>query len=446
MLIHMEKNLFFNRLNLLLLLVMIQIFLPCDSIVFAAKQPFPSAIIKLPENETAILVEKKSQILFLYTSRANELFVQFQVPCSTGEVSGVKQKAGDKKTPEGVYFLKDEYEDKYLSPIYGKKAFPLDYPNFIDKRSGKNGSAIWIHGTKKILKPMDSNGCIALENSNVIKLSDYVALNSTPVIIVEEIDTIDREIIGEQEKKVDIMLDQWLQTIEEGSYHDYLSFYSSEYLPDISWWEQWLETRKRIHKPGLTLKIERSRTGIYYHNHVFVVLFDCFLTFENKKKMLGKIKLFLKNQNNTYKIMGDVFQYIPQELQRSSVFPLIAAAETLIKSVLEKDAVTESIQQWLAAWSMKDMNKYALFYADNFFSDGMNKKQWVRRKQILAKKYDFINVSGESFDIKSKEKTCEVTFYQEYEASGFTAYGIKRLKLVNKGGLWKIYQESWKKK
>jgi murein L,D-transpeptidase YafK len=392
----------------------------------------------LPENGTVILVEKKTQTLYLYTSKDKDLFVGFQAPCSTGEVFGIKQEAGDKKTPEGIYFLYDEYEDKYLSPIYGTKAFPTDYPNFIDKKAGKNGSAIWIHGTNKKLKPMDSNGCIAMENQSILKLSDYVSLYSTPVIIVEKIQRSDKAILSKQEKNINHMLTQWIQAIEKGSYHDYLSFYSSEYLPDISWWEQWRKLRKMANKSDSGMRLKRDRTGIYYHNHVFVALFDCFLTFENKRISLGKRELFLENKNSNYKIIGDTFQKIK--------IPLVAAAKTLVKPTSKKESVIVSINQWLAAWSAKDMDKYASFYANNFYSDGMNKKNWVKRKRRIAKKYNFINVSGSKFKVKFKNKTCAVTFLQKYESSGFTAQGTKRLKLVNKGGLWKIYQESWKEK
>jgi len=433
--------LFINRLNLLslvLLSVVIQIFLPFNFIVSAANPTRPSSIIKLPENENAILVEKKSQTLFLYTSKGTDLSVQFQAPCSTGEIYGVKQEAGDRKTPEGIYFLKDEYEDKYLSPVYGQKAFPTDYPNFIDKRAGKNGSAIWIHGTDKKLKPMDSNGCIALENSNILRLSDYVNLDSTPVVLVEEIEKSDQTILIKQEKDINDLLTQWVETIEKGSYHGYLSFYSSKYLPDISWWEQWLEIRKLADKTDSSLAVKRDRTGIYYHNGIFVVLFDWFLTFEDKNIFLGKRELFLENSNSNYKIIGDIFQ--KQEVS------LVAAAKIVVKPVSKKDSVIKTVNQWLAAWSAKDMDKYASFYANNFYSDGMNKKNWVKRKQMLAKKNSFINVFGSKFKVQPDKERCEVSFYQEYESSTFTAQGTKKLKLVNKGGLWKIYQESWKKR
>ncbi len=405
----------------------------------------PASIIKLPENERVILIEKKTQTLFLYALEDKELKVRLQVPCSTGEAYGTKQESGDKKTPEGIYFLNDEFEDKYLSPIYGEKAFPTDYPNLIDRRAGKNGSAIWIHGTNKPLKPMDSNGCIALENSNILKLSDYITLHSTPVIVVETIDRIQSPLLVQQEQDIELMLDQWTQAVENGTYHEYLSFYSPDYLPDIQWWEAWVSIRKAAQKTGVALVPKRDRTGIYAHQGVFVVLFDSFLTNASEKILLGKRKFFLENINGEYKIVGDVFQTIAPRFQTSN-FPLTAAAGTLATPVSKKESVIETVKLWLSAWSAKNMDQYAGFYADNFHSDGMNKKAWVNRKKALAKKYDFIHVSGQEFKVKQTKEICEVSFFQEYESSGLTTQGTKKLKLVNKGGLWKIYRESWKEK
>jgi len=438
----------FNKVNLSLLLIAMQLFLLFNTIGFAANHTLPDAIIELPANENAIIVEKATQTLYLYTFKAENLQVDFKTSCSTGESKGNKQKAGDKKTPEGIYFLNDEYEDKYLSPIYGKKAFPTDYPNFLDKMAGKNGSAIWIHGTNKELKPMDSNGCIALENSNVLKLANYINLDSTPVIMVKTIDKVAKDRLVKQKDDIHNMLSKWIQALETGTYQNYLSFYSSNYLPKIVWWTGWSKLRDKLGQEtdtgesDLSFKLKIENRGIYYHDKVYVVLFDCFLTLENEKILLGKRKLFLEDDN--YKIIGDVFQKISKKFQ-GKADPLIAAAQVLLNPD-EKDVILKTIHHWLAAWSAKDMDKYALVYADNFYSDGLNKKKWVQRKQKLAKQYDYIHVSGKRFKVKLNKNMCEVVFSQKYESSGFTALGTKKLKLVNKGGLWKIYQESWKKK
>ena len=65
---------------------------------------------------------------------------------------------------------------------------------------------------------------------------------------------------------------------------------------------------------------------------------------------------------------------------------------------------------------------------------------------MLRQKYYFINVSDKRFKVKYKNQICEVVFSQGHESSGFTTQGTKKLKLVNKGELWMIYQESWKEK
>ena len=433
-------------LSLSLLLLTIQLLLPFNCMLFAENHTFPGAIIELPENENAIIVEKKTQTLFLYTLKDGELLIDFKAPCSTGEIEGIKQKAGDKKTPEGIYFLNDEYEDKYLSPIYGKKAFPTDYPNFIDNKAGKNGSAIWIHGTNKELKPLDSNGCIALENSNILKLSNYINLDSTPVILLQTIKMVDKDTLLNHKTDILNMISQWINALETGSYHDYLSFYSSKYLPEISWWENWYKLREKNDrgKSEFALEVKIDKVGIYHHDQVFVSLFEYYLELEDQRVLLGKRKLFLEYENGKYKIIGDVFQKIAKNFQ-SQKYPLIAAAK-VFNAPDKKDLVLKTIHKWLTAWSTKDMDKYASFYADNFYSDGLNKKKWIKKKQKLANKYDFINVSGQAFEIKFIKQMCEVVFFQEYESSGFTTQGTKKLKLVNKGGLWKIYQESWKEK
>jgi murein L,D-transpeptidase YafK len=444
----MRKRLFLNKLTILFCVTGIQIFAVLSLSVPAYSSMLPASIISLPENENALLVEKKTQTLFIYSAKAKELSLEFKIPCSTGEIAGLKQKAGDKKTPEGIYFLKDEYEDKYLTPVYGKKAFPTDYPNFLDKRTGKNGSAIWIHGTNKELKPMDSNGCIALENSNILRVADYVNLDSTPIIMVEQIDEAKKAIILNQKNDINQMLDQWLMAVEKESYHEYLSLYSPRYFPDINWWENWLEIRDELTQLKMGFGVKRENTGIYSHDGVFVVIFDYLLTIKNETVLLGKKNLFLekkKTKPEGYEIIGDTFQSVPEQFQKEGE-PLTVAAKKLVKPALTKESVVGTLKQWLAAWSSDNLDTYATFYADDFHSDGMNKKTWVKRKRMLAKKYEFINVSGSEFKVKEDKDICYVSFSQKYESSGLSNHGIKSLKLVKKGGLWKIYQESWKRK
>ena len=427
-------------------------FMLIPSLVMA--RAVPAAVIALPEKENAVLVEKKTQKLYVYRKdpETGNLEQVFETACSTGEVFGPKQQAGDKKTPEGIYFLIDEFEDRYLTPVYGKKAFPTDYPNFLDIRQGKSGYAIWIHGTDKVLKPMDTNGCIALENDDVSMLSNYITLHATPLIIVEEIVNISPEKQQQIRDRVQSFVDNWIQAHIAGNYHEYLSFYSPVYLPDISWWESWVMLRKIPDGSAEDIHIQTSDTGIYQYRDMVLVLMDFWLVGRDARQFLGKRKLFIKNTDfSGLQITGDTFQVREKTLEKSPE-PLVDGAFTLHASGGEKPSahdqvsVLEMVRQWLAAFSAGNMDAYAAFYAPGFYGGGMNKAQWVKRKRQISGTYSDISVTGKDFTVIKHTDGLAIRFLQTSEFSGFSTAGIKQLKLVKKDGLWKISRENWKEK
>jgi len=412
----------------------------------ALSAPVPGALIQMPENGNAIIVEKKSQRLYVYAEKKGLGSPVFQSPCSTGENPGPKTRSGDKKTPEGVYFLKDEFEDRYLTPVYGKKAFPSDYPNFLDLRLGKQGSAIWIHGTDKVLKPMDSNGCVALENKNIISLSDYIHLDATPLIIVEQIDYTSIDTLIQIREKIAGFLDQWANALVSQSYHTYLSFYDQTYLPDISWWETWLRLRDKAgaQHPGVNVVLEN--VGVYAQGGVVVVLCDMSLSpGAGNKIYLGKRQFFIRQGSTAPLIIGDLFQAKAKAFD-SGEPPLLAASRVLFQDQSTDKLMVKTVQQWMAAWSSKNMDKYAQFYAGDFVCEGMGKAAWVTRKKKLARKYDYILVTGKNFKALPTKDGYVVSFVQYYKSSGFSTQGKKQLKFVRRDGEWKIFRENWKGK
>jgi len=412
---------------------------------WAQEAELPHALMMMPESEHAVIVEKKTQTLYLYGSEKGGVRLKAKYTCSTGEVAGPKTKAGDKKTPEGVYFLKDEYEDRYLTPIYGTKAFPSDYPNFLDLRRGKQGSAIWIHGTDKVLKPMDSNGCIALENHNITALADYIRLDSTPLIIVENLKKASVQELRDQQVALKGLVEDWIRALTRGSYHEYLSFYARDYLPDISWWESWRRVRGVADDQSRPLRVTFENMGLYAHEDVVVAIMDMHLLVGGERQYLGKRQLFIQQSDKTPLIIGDLFQKKAKPYQSGEI-PLVTAARTLVRDDSTDVAVVETVEQWLAAWSAKDMAEYAAFYANDFHSDGLGKAEWVKRKKRLAKRYDYILVTGKDYKVTEKKDGYVVSFLQQYKSSGFSTKGRKQLKLVKKGGLWKIFRENWKGK
>ncbi len=398
----------------------------------------PDSLILLPEHTNALLVEKSSQHILLYSFGETEIFEKYRFFCSTGEVPGIKMKSGDKKTPEGVYFIKDRYEDRDLSPIYGKKAFPLDYPNFLDKTALRSGNNIWLHGTNKVLKARDSNGCVAMENDNILKLSQHIFINRTPVVIVDTISMVKRDTLALQAGMIQEWLQSWADAVNNGSYHDYLNLYDDTYLPEILWWKRWYSIRNETKKNIGKFKITIRNIGIYKQNNVYVIIFNMGLNLLKQNVDLGIRKLFIVKKDNNFTIIGDVYQVQNASLQ--------VVAESLVRKVEMGPDIRDIIRKWARVWTDKDMNAYASCYSENFISDGLNKKEWVTRKKNLAERYDYIKVSTSNFNIKKSKNSLVVTFLQDYKSSGFSAIGVKTLIFINEGNRWKIYRESWKKR
>ena len=216
-----------------------------ETLIFGYRK-IPESLILLPKGVNVVIVEKNTQRIYLYSSNNNLIYQKLNFQCSTGEISGIKLQQGDKKTPEGIYFFTDEYEDKDLTPVYGKKAFPIDYPNFIDKRENRGGSAIWLHGTNKKLKPINSNGCIVMQNKEILQMSQFLALNKTPIILTKKIVYQDKKNLNKQKYEILKMLGNWIKAINEENYNNYIKFYASNYLPEPKWWTTWHQARKKI--------------------------------------------------------------------------------------------------------------------------------------------------------------------------------------------------------
>ena len=172
-----------------------------DQALPAKNQPglIPAPIVDI--DGPVIIVEKSAHRLYLY--EGERLVKSFRI--STGKRHGDKLVEDDLKTPEGIYFLTEFLEASELPAKYGARAIVLDYPNPIDKFQGKSGFGIWVHGTDdppRLERPYDSKGCVVMLNEDVLDLAERVDLLKTPVVIVEEMETVTRDEAKRESKKI----------------------------------------------------------------------------------------------------------------------------------------------------------------------------------------------------------------------------------------------------
>ena len=149
---------------------------------------FAALAYALPPHPTAdrILVLKSAHKMELLSH--GKVLETYQI--ALGNPKGNKEKAGDKRTPEGVYYVDAK---KPHSRFY--RALHLSYPSAEDRARAHHfgidpGGDIEIHGLPKGLGWLGSSqrlidwttGCIAVTNSEIDEIWDEVPVG-TPVEI-----------------------------------------------------------------------------------------------------------------------------------------------------------------------------------------------------------------------------------------------------------------------
>ena len=279
------------------------------SVASSGRQPefgprlVPASLLNWPKegSDYAILVDKSTQRVFVY--HWNNLCTPVKVyKCSTGENGGPKSRRNDKKTPEGIYFFTHSYVKRELSSIYGARAFPLDYPNPMDKKKGRDGYGIWFHGTSRLLRPNDTNGCIVLEDHSIDELAAYIKLNDTPVIISSKIEMIDRDKLEEEKRELLEIIEAWKRAWEREEIDRYMSLYSPRFTSDGKNWEKWKRHKARLAKKYRQINVKIENLRLLKNDGIVLAKFDQRYSTEGFESQ-GEKRLYLQQNSSEWKII-----------------------------------------------------------------------------------------------------------------------------------------------
>jgi hypothetical protein len=115
-------------------------------------------------------------------------------------------------------------------------------------------------------------------------------------------------------------------------------------------------------------------------------------------------------------------------------------------SGLSDAEIRSMVDGWLNAWSEMDIDAYGDYYARDFRGRGMDREGWLRYKDRLNRKYEFIRVTRKELTARPEgANRARVSFVQRYESDRYQGVGVKRLVLKREGGQWKIYRETFQK-
>ncbi|NOY13499.1 MAG: L,D-transpeptidase family protein [Deltaproteobacteria bacterium] len=215
----------------------------------------------------ALVIDKSKNRLYVYRNLGPglppELVDNFYIVL--GKKTGDKFREGDLRTPSGVYFVTSYLPDEKLPPLYGNGAFPVNYPNELDRRLRKTGNGIWLHGTDKALysrPPLDSEGCVVLTNDEFNRISQYVEIGRTPVIISEEVEWCSSREWLALNIELQATLERWRQSWESADIDSYRTMYARSFWAKGYDYQSWQKYKKRVFAGKTYQKIDLSDVSL----------------------------------------------------------------------------------------------------------------------------------------------------------------------------------------
>ncbi|MDR3134474.1 MAG: L,D-transpeptidase family protein, partial [Deltaproteobacteria bacterium] len=298
-------------------LALILAVVPCQSQALAKDTDafLPDAIIDPGQDSGLIMVVNKAeQLLFIYRHDGQgNVWLEKIVPCSTGMIQGDKLVRGDKKTPEGYYIFRQKLLPYELPDIYGIVAYPMDYPNFWDRKVGRGGDGIWTHGINKPLMDYDSNGCIEIQNHDIAALENEIKLHDTPIVVYEEIVYASREDLNNEAKDIAAFLENWRLAWSSKNIPAYANFYDESlfYNTDELSYKGWIERKARVAQGYKTIQIDISNLRIFRHRDTVIATFTQDYRGDSRFRSLGHKRLYLKGQLGDWRIVAEEYGPLP---------------------------------------------------------------------------------------------------------------------------------------
>jgi len=241
----------------------------------------PRYVLQLhPEQKHALVVDSRRSRLYVYANDGGKpkLIADYYVTLGKNGID--KTREGDQKTPVGVYHVTANLPRNKLTDFYGAGAFPINYPNEWDRRQGRNGHGIWLHGVPSDVysrPPRASDGCIVLANPDLESLRQRLQIGLTPVIIADEIEWTDRAALDAERAALAATLEQWRADWQSRDTERYLAHYSQRFATKGQDYAGWAAHKRTVNGAKSWIKVNLSRVAMLRYpaeRDVVVVTFE----------------------------------------------------------------------------------------------------------------------------------------------------------------------------
>jgi len=208
------------------------------------------------------------------------------------------------RTPNGIYSFKKILEKEVLAPRYGIRAFVTNYPNVYDSAEKKTGSGIWLHGLNRPLKQFDTKGCIALRNEDLDRLTKFISLNNTSIIVGEDVITMSPMVAKKTIMTTKNLLNEWKNSWQTKDIDNYISYYSEKFKSSKMNKRQWYWYKKGLNEKydNISINLSDEKFSLFQNQLIVTVNQEYSSTYfkDNGIKTLYFIK-----EKGTWKILSE---------------------------------------------------------------------------------------------------------------------------------------------
>lgn len=261
-----------------------------------------------PEQKYAVVVDTQKARLYLYQNSDGQPRFVADYYISHGKAGSDKVREGDKKTPIGVYHVTASLPRQKLTDFYGSGAFPISYPNEWDKRQGRNGHGIWLHGTPSDTfsrPPKASDGCVVLANQDLDALAKNLQIGTTPVIISNSIEWLSLDDWQAERAALSRSIEEWRYDWESLDTDKYLRHYSKRFQAGSYNYEQWSALKRQVNAGKQWIKVSAANISMFRNpgkEEMVVVTFDQDYRSSNLSNIMKKRQYWMK-EDGAWKII-----------------------------------------------------------------------------------------------------------------------------------------------
>ncbi len=232
-----------------------------------ANNAVPRYLLQMqPDQKHAVVVDTQKARLYLYQNDGGQPRFVADYYISHGKLGSEKMREGDKKTPIGVYHVTTSLPRQKLTDFYGSGAFPINYPNEWDKRQGRNGHGIWLHGTPSDTfsrPPKASDGCVVLANSDLDALAKNLQPGLTPVIISNEIEWLSLDDWQKERAALNKAIDDWRKDWESRDTDRYLRHYSRKFQAGKQNFDEFAKQKRQVNAGKEWIKVQTNNLSVF---------------------------------------------------------------------------------------------------------------------------------------------------------------------------------------